>query len=266
MSVKKWILFTSFWGLSVLAPAHEFWLLPKKWRVEPGQQVHLQLRVGEGFSGEPWEAAISRVTRFRSLEGKHVTDYLPILQKQGIDSLFLTFDRPGTHLVALATNSKYIELEAQKFDDYLREDGLEHVRQFRRQTGQSDRPGREFYRRDAATLIQVGSTPTAVFFKKTGFDLQILPQQNPLLVAPGSRLTFQVRFRGKPLAGALVRHWQRTASGDVNLVFQTSDRKGKVRFVVPEGEQMVSLVHMMPHPKPAEADWQSTWGSLTWMR
>jgi uncharacterized GH25 family protein len=120
--------------------------------------------------------------------------------------------------------------------------------------------------KDAATLIQVGSTPTAVFFKKTGFDLQILPDQNPLLVVPGSYLTFQVLFRGKPLSGATVRHWHRTGNGEVNLVFQTSDRRGRVRFQVPEGEQMVSLVHMIPHPNPVEADWQSTWGSLTWMR
>lgn len=264
--MKKFVLLISLFVLSCLALAHEFWLLPKKWRVEPGQPVQLQLRVGENFSGEPWAAATSRVTSLRSLLGKNLTEHLPALQKQGIDSLFLTFDRPGTHLVTLATNSKFIELEAQKFEDYLKEDGLEHVRQIRRQTGQSEHPGREFYRRDAATLIQVGSTPTAVFFKKTGFDLQILPQQNPLLVAPGSHLTFQVRFRGKPLSGALVRHWHRTASGAVNLVFQTSDRKGKVRFQVPEGEQMVSLVHMTPHPNPAEADWQSTWGSLSWMR
>ncbi len=264
--MKKSLLFVSLFTLSFFAFAHEFWLLPKKWQVEPGQPVQLQLRVGEGFSGEPWEAATSRVTSLHSLLGKTVTDHLNTLQKQGIDNLFLTFDRPGTHLVTLSTNSKYIELEAHKFEDYLKEDGLEHIRQMRRQTGQSERPGREFYRRDAATLIQVGGTPTAVFFKKTGFDLQILPQQNPLLVTPGSLLTFQIWFQGKPLPGALVRHWHRTASGEVNLTFQISDRKGKLRFQVPEGEQMLSLVHMMPHSKPAEADWQSIWGSLTWMR
>jgi hypothetical protein len=167
--MKKWIVFAWFLGLTVLAFAHEFWLLPKKWRVEPGQPVQLQLRVGENFSGDPWEAAASRVTSLRSLLGKSLTEHLPALQKQGIDSLFLTFDRPGTHLVALATNSKFIELDAQKFDNYLKEDGLEHVRQIRRQTGQSERPGREFYRQGCRHADSSGQHPDGGFFQKNGF-------------------------------------------------------------------------------------------------
>ncbi|MBK8425280.1 MAG: hypothetical protein IPL27_04555 [Lewinellaceae bacterium] len=138
--------------------------------------------------------------QLHSLLGKTVTDHLNTLQKQGIDNLFLTFDRPGTHLVTLSTNSKYIELEAHKFEDYLKEDGLEHIRQMRRQTGQSERPGREFYRRDAATLIQVGGTPTAV--SKNWVRSSDTATTKPAFGYPGSLLTFQIWFR-KPLSG----HW-----------------------------------------------------------
>ena len=261
--MKKSFLLLSLWAVSAILFAHEFWILPQKWFTEVGQPVLVQVRVGENFTGEPWEAGVSRVIRFFTVLKKTETNRLETLQKSGLDSLMVRFDQPGTHLVALATNSKFIELEAAKFDAYLQEDGLEHVRRLRSQAGKSNQPGRELYRREAASLVQVGGSPTAVFFEKTGFELQILPQQNPLLADPESEMTFQIRFRGKPLPNALVRHWHKSADGNAAVQFQTADRRGRVRFRLNAGEQMVSIVHMVPHPEAAEADWQSIWGNLT---
>jgi uncharacterized GH25 family protein len=261
--MKKSILLLSLCILSVFAMAHEFWLSPSTWFVQIGQRVRVQLCVGEGFHCEPWEAGPSRVVQFASLLKKTRTDRLPALQKSGLDSLWLTFEQPGTHLVTLMTNGKFIELEADKFDAYLQEDGLEHIREMRRNMGLNNKSGREMYRREAATLIQVGNTPTTVFFKKTGFDLQILPEKNPLLADANADLTFQIKFKGKKLAGALVRHWHKKSDGEAIVQFQKTDKQGRVRFRLNAGEQMVSVVHMLPYPVPAEADWQSVWGNLT---
>ena len=248
---------------AIVSLAHEFWLLPSAWFVQPGQSLKMSLRVGEGFAGEPWEAKVSRVTQFFSVLNKTKTNRLENLQKSGLDSLWLSFDKPGTQLVCLATNNKFLEMEADKFDAYLQEDGLEHIRQLRQKTGQTSKPSREFYRRESASLIQVGDTPSKVFFEKTGFELRILPEKNPLVADPNSILKFQIRFKGKPLPNALVRHWRKTADDSPIVQVQKSDRNGRVRFRLSPGEQMVSVVHMTTYPKPAEADWQSIWGNLT---
>ena len=145
---------------AIVSLAHEFWLLPSAWFVQPGQSLKMSLRVGEGFAGEPWEAKVSRVTQFFSVLNKTKTNRLENLQKSGLDSLWLSFEKPGTQLVCLATNNKFLEMEADKFDAYLQEDGLEHIRQLRQQAGQTSKPSREFYRRESATLIQVGGKPT----------------------------------------------------------------------------------------------------------
>ncbi len=262
--MKKIVSIFLVGALSVaFALAHEFWLHPSAWFVQPGQPVQVRLRVGENFAGEAWEAGPSRVVRFFSLLKKKETARLESLRKNGLDSLWLTFEKPGTQLVALATNSKYLELEAEKFDAYLQEDGLEHVRELRRQNGQTDKPGRELYRREAATLIQVGDKPTKVFFEKTGFDLSIRPEKNPLSARSSDSLNFQIFYLQKPLANALVRHWHKDAGGKAAVQFQKSDAKGQVRFLLHPGEQMVSVVHMVQHAVPAEADWQSVWGNLT---
>ena len=248
---------------AIVSLAHEFWLLPSAWFVQPGQSLKMSLRVGEGFAGDPWEANASRVTQFFSMLGKTKTDRLGNLQKSGLDSLWLSFDKPGTQMVCLATNNKFLEMEADKFDAYLQEDGLEHIRKLRQQISQTSKPSREFYRRESASLIQVGDTPSKVFFEKTGFELRILPEKNPLLAESNSEMLFKIRFKGKSLAGALVRHWRKTADGSPIFQIQKSDRNGQVRFRLSPGEQMVSVVHMVAYPKLEEADWQSIWGNLT---
>jgi len=247
-----------------VALAHEFWLLPSAWFVQPGQLVQIRVRVGEGFTGERWEGSVKRIVRFASRLGDQETDRLADLKKSGLDSLEVSFAQNGSHLVLLTTNlSSYHEMEAEKFEDYLVEDGLEHVRAVRRKRGETGKIGRERYRREAATLIQVGDMPSPVAFDKTGFDLQIRPEKNPLLADAQKEMAFQIRFMGKKLAGALIRHWRVDATGKAIVQMKITDHKGKVRFQLSPGEQMVSVVHMYPHPLPAEADWQSVWGNLT---
>lgn len=263
--MKKAIVLALFIAFSVVVVAHEFWLLPTRWFAEIGQSVRVGLCVGEGFTCEPWEAGASRVIQFSSFLGKTETRRLDSLQRQGLGNLSLTFNQAGTHLVALATNHKYLEMEAGKFDAYLKEDGLEHIRQLRQKRGQTKMPSRELYRREAATLVQIGQTPTPVFWEETGFDLQILPENNPL-ISTNTEMTFQIRFKGKPLRSALVRHWRKTPDGKAVVQFKTTNRWGRVRFALSSGEQMVSVVHMTEHINTAEADWQSIWGNLTFCR
>lgn len=38
-----------------LAQAHEFWLQPKKYRYQVGEQVKVDFMVGENFTGEYWD-------------------------------------------------------------------------------------------------------------------------------------------------------------------------------------------------------------------
>lgn len=260
--MKKHFVFLLSLVFSTLAIAHEFWLMPVRWFAEVGQAVRVGLCVGENFTCEPWEAGISRVIRFSTFCGETETKRLDSLRHQGLGNLSLTFDQPGTHLVALATNNKYLEMEAEKFDAYLKEDGLEHIRHLRQKHGQTQMPSRELYRREAATLVQIGQTPTPIFWEKTGFDLQILPENNPLM-STKTEMTFQIRFKGKPLRRALVRHWHKTPDGKAVVQFKTTNRRGQVRFALSSGEQMISVIHMTEHINIAEADWQSIWGNLT---
>ena len=50
-----------------LAQAHEFWMLPNKFRFEVGEKMILDFRVGEGFEGNHWDLNKHNVEEFWSM-------------------------------------------------------------------------------------------------------------------------------------------------------------------------------------------------------
>jgi uncharacterized GH25 family protein len=260
--MKKIIFSLSVLSLFILCSSHEFWIEPKTFFTEIGQPILVSLQVGENFTGEKWAVGTSRVTDFSSFLREKKTNWLAMLEKKGLDSLECRFSEEGTHLLSLKTNSKFIELEAEKFNEYLHEDGLDAVSKARILRGDTLKKGKEFYRREAASLIQVGKKTTPLQFDNTNFDLKIIPEKNPLTVMAGSNLTFQITFKNKPFANALVCHWHKI-NGKVNTIKVRSDANGKVEFKPQIGDNMISVVQMIEHTDKAEADWQSIWGNLT---
>ena len=261
--------------IALLAQAHEFWLLPGVFFAEPGQIVPVEVMVGEHFNGERSEGKKNRLLQYvHWIEGAK-EDLSPKLtgDHYGVVSLKLT--KPGTHLVAFANTNKYLEMAADSFIAYLREDGLDHVIQLRKERREFQTRSREFYRRCVKTLIQAGPVNPADqrFSMDTGMPLEILPTQNPYSLKPGESAEFQIVFDHKPLANALVRHWTRPVSTvkefpDVKPKGLTqeqlrTDAQGRVRFKLRAGKNMISLVQMVPYTADKQADWQSYWGSLT---
>ena len=249
--------------------AHEFWLEPARFWVAPGATVHLRRFSGENFEGEAWTGRSARLTSFRHYApGQPLTDLLPAATAADTIHSTVTLRQPGTHLVALATNNALLTLPAEKFTAYLREEGLDYVLAQRQQRGQTDAPGREAYRRCAKTLVQAGpyaATDTArAWARPVGLPLELVPEQNPYGLRPGAAFTVRVLRDGQPAAGQLVLLWRRGARPLALLSKLRSNQNGRVLLHLPApGEYLVSTVHMQPAAAPADADWQSTWSTLT---
>ncbi|WP_158561241.1 DUF4198 domain-containing protein [Emticicia sp. C21] len=245
---------------SLLAMAHEFWLEPQKFLLTVGEKLHLKIFVGEGFMGEEIDFSRFKVAKY--------THYTPDGEKNTNGSLneqqlndFLKFDTEGNHLIALNNTNKHIELEADKFNDYLKEEGLDNVLAWRKDHNALDKKGREMYQRCVKTLLQVGNKHNEIYRRNTGMRLELIPQQNPYTATES--LTFQVLFDNKPVENALVLIWQKGIEKPGVRKLRT-DKSGKVTFSFEQkGIFMISTVYMIPHTNPEEADWQSYWGSYT---
>ena len=244
--------------------AHEFWMLPGSFHVPVGQAAPLSLAVGENFAGEPLAFSPALVARLRQITAQGSTE-LPTRTLPGATSphIALQLARAGTHLVALDTHPSFIELEAGKFNDYLRLEGLQAVLLAREQAGLAGTPGRERYRRNVKTLVEAGGRSDETFARRTGQRLEIVPGADPFRITAPAPLSFRVLFDGRPLPKALLKVWQRGAGG-VTALQAVTDARGAATLALPAtGTWMASVVHMVPVRDTPGVDWDSYWGNLT---
>ena len=253
------------------AAAHEFWLAPSSYRAAAGDTVAIAAFVGTGFRGERKPYATTRALRFE-LNGPRTLDLRPAGMNGDLTfARFVAADGGGC-LVAYESDFVPIELGAAEFDRYLALEGLDGPLKARAKLGGG--PGRERYARCPKTWIS--GRETSRLTRPAGLTLELVPANDPT-AAPSLRV--QLLYRGRPLAGALVRSWNRPLNRSVvpaDAAARDSvgpqgevrtDRQGFATLAVDRpGEWLVSAVHMVPSADRSAADWQSFWASLTFAR
>ncbi len=258
---KKIIVFMLIFLLAQFVQSHEFWLQPKKFRYTVGEEMSVDFMAGENFDGEPWDLKKHKIDK---LDISHLTKTIELksqLKPEGKEKLKYKFSEEGTYLLSMQSDQAYIELDAEKFNEYLKEEGLENIAEIRTKTNTLDKPSKEFYSRYAKLLIQTGNKTDDTFKKKTGARMEIIPKQNPYLLKSGDYLQCLVLFNGQPAPHQLVKLWNRIG----NTAFQQNnytENDGMIKFPISsKGSWMVSTVKMIDSEKTG-ADWQSFWGSL----
>jgi uncharacterized GH25 family protein len=269
--MTKLLRLLPFLALTSAALAHEFWLEAPSFRLQPGQTVNVHTFIGANFKGAPWTtkaAKIQRLVRY----GPAPTDSTDLTPKNFTETdSFRTnfyFRQPGTHVVLLRSTNSFIELPAEQFTAYLREEGLDYALKLRQERDEMAKPGRETYRRCAKTLIQVGAPVTDSACRRVyGLPLELVPEQNPYRLAADKALTVRVLRAGKPASGTAVQVWQRQPAGLPTTHYTTrANQNGRIllRLSGP-GPYLLAAVEMGVSPAKLRdrADWQSTWASLT---
>jgi len=254
-----------FCGITA-AGAQEFWLAPRFF-LTPGEQIQMPILVGKHFTGKRWRGTNRRLTRFVHYRpSADSSSLLPFATPSDTSLAFITFQQPGTHLLALATNNAFLTLPADSFNAYLKAEGLDNILLIRKEHGELGKPAREAYRRCAKTLVQVGSAPSTgnVCTQAVGLPLELIPEQNPYALQTGAALTVRVLANGKPLPGALVTMWHQDVKKNVEKISVRANQNGRILFrLSTPGTYLISTMRMHLSADPQMADWQSTWSSLT---
>lgn len=263
-------------SMATAALAHEVWLEAPRFRLQPGEAVHVRAFVGANFAGGPWSNKASKIHRLQRF-GPTPADTTNLTPHNAAETdtfrTNFTFAQPGTHVVLLQSTSSFIELPAEQFTAYLREEGLDYALKLRQENEETAQPGRETYSRCAKTLLQVGDPALAPLATDSacrhayGLPLELVPEQNPYRLRADQALTVRVLRGGKPAFGAAVQVWQRQPGGLATTHFTTrANQNGRIllRLSGP-GPYLLATVDMRPAPPRlrARADWQSVWASLT---
>jgi hypothetical protein len=252
-----------FAGL-IAAPlgAHDLWIEPSSFQPPSGAAVALHLRVGEGFAGEPVPRNPQRIERFAVVapDGAEI----PATGEPGADPAgMVLLAAPGLHIAVYRSNQAFIELEAAKFEAYLREEGLEPVIEERRRRGERAAPGRELYSRSVKSLLAVGGAGGRD--SPLGLPLELIVESDARALDQGEALAVRLLFRGRPLPGAQVVAMPRESPE--GRVVRRTDAAGRATFPLPRtGPWLVKAVHVVRLDADPRADWESFWASLTFAR
>jgi hypothetical protein len=225
-----------------------------------GSVVRIQLVVGEKFRGEPLPRNPALIAKFVLVSS---AGEQPVSGRAGDDPAgSARIGAPGLQVIGYRSLESPLSLEAEKFEQYLREEGLEGIVALRARRGESRKPSRELFSRDVKSLLCAGGRAYSGEDRALGFPLELLAEKNPCAAKPGDELPVRLLYEGKPLAGALVAALPHEEP-DAKLS-QRTDAKGRVRLRLPKaGVWLVKAVHMVEAPAGTDADWQSLWASLT---
>lgn len=251
--------------------AHDFWIEPSSFEPMPGAAVGFHLAVGQQWAGDPLPRSNQRIVRFVLAGPLGDTEGVAIAGVEGVDPAGLArVAGPGLYLAGYESNNAPLELEPQKFEDYLRLEGLDSIVAERARRGEAQSNSHEVYARCAKSLLRVAGEPTGKpdrgFSRVLGFTLELVPEQDPYASGAGVELPVRVLYQGKPLANVLVIAMRKAAP--LQPVQERSDRQGRVRLRLADpGTWLVKAVHMVrldaERAKGEAADWQSYWASLT---
>jgi uncharacterized GH25 family protein len=243
--------------------AHDFWIEPSTFRPAVGQLFTASLLVGQDFAGDPVPRSVQLMDSFtvREAAGER-----PVVGMENRDPAgYLRIEKPGIAVIGYRSKPYPLELAADKFEEFLKLEGLDSIRALRLQRGESKKPDRERFFRYAKSIVLADRATAAddiPLDQAFGYRLELIPESNPMAATP---LRVRIVFEGKPLAGALVTAIQR--DNPSVRISARSDRGGHVSLNLPApGVWLVKSVQMVPAPAGTNVDWESLWASLTFQR
>jgi hypothetical protein len=236
------------------------WIEPTTFAPGSGEIVGVRLRVGQDLLGDPIprDPALLREFIVDDSEGRK-----PVVGRDGRDPAgYVRAATPGLLVVGYHSHPSSVELPAEKFNQYLKEEGLDAVAALRAARGQSGAVAKEMFTRCAKSLMLSGPAGAGQRDHALGFTLELVAERNPYALAAGQDLPVRLTYEGRPLAGALVVAMNQSNPSERQAV--RSDKDGRARFRISgSGMWLIKAVHMIEAPSGSKADWASYWASLT---
>ena len=236
------------------AYGHDMWIEPATFHPQPGQMVGIKLRVGQEVIGDPIPRSTGLINQFIVVDGE---GRKPVVGREGSDPAgYIRTAAPGMSVVGYRSNASIVELGAEKFNAYLKEEGLESILALRAKNKQLNLKVNEHFFRCAKSLVLTGAPAQGQMDKILGFPLELVAGKNPYLLRSGEELPLLLTYENRPMAGVLVVAMHRLQP-EAKQTART-DKDGRVRLKLgPTGLWLIKAVHMVPAAANSGADYDS---------
>jgi uncharacterized GH25 family protein len=249
--------------------AHDFWLQPSEYWIEPDTLDSMTLQVGHGPFRQRSPIPLRRITRFQAIapNGMAVDVHQRLRLGQGAEDGDFRLNDPGTYVLVLQTDDgAQTHLPAIRFNDYLKVEGLTPALEQRARLQRMDADGSERYSRCAKSIVQVGQPRAGLqgqVDKPVGLPLEIVPEANPYGTKRPATFPVRVLYAGHALAGALVK-LTNLANDASPFEVRLTDRDGRASFTMPNaGAWLLNVIWTKPLPRSEETDFETVFSSLS---
>jgi len=249
--------------------AHDFWLQPSEYWIDPGVLDSMTLQVGHGPFRQRSPIPLRRITRFQAIapNGMAVDLHQRLRLGQGAEDGDFRLNDPGTYVLVLQTDDgAQTHLPAIRFNDYLKVEGLTPALEQRARLQHMDVDGSERYSRCAKSIVQVGQPSAGLqgqVDKPVGLPLEIVPEANPYGAKRLATLPVRVLYAGHALAGALVK-LTNLANDTSPFEVRLTDRDGRASFTMPNaGAWILNVIWTKALPRSEETDFETVFSSLS---
>lgn len=248
-----------------VAAAHDMFLKPSQFFVPENSEVRVRVLNGTFTKSEN---AIAR-SRLADVSVVTPTRRMPIDTAEwtvaGDTSTFHIHTRgAGTYVIGASTRPNIIELSADDFNLYLREDGIPDVLEARQRGGEMGKPARERYHKHVKALVQVGDARSDHYATALGYPAEIVPVENPYSLSSGSSLRVKTLVDGKPASNQYVIYGGVTAADTpIEARNARSDAQGVATIPLSTaGTWYVKFINMT-RLQGDSVDYESKWATLT---
>lgn len=243
--------------------AHEFWIAPEKYVIDPKGELRADFINGQEFKGSPlaWFA-----NRFDLAEA-HVGSVRDQIDGRLGDLPAITYAPKAEGLLALIAETRPSKLtysEPSKFANFVR-----HKR-FDVDPDTQNYPFTEVYTRHVKALVQVGTV--SMQDRAFGMETEFVALENPYLDNTTDGLDVQILYQGTPRPMAQIEVFEMSEVGDVRIFTLESDGNGQAAIPVKAGHRYLLDAVVLRPPSKATLSrlgnangvlWETLWAALT---
>lgn len=241
--------------------AHDFWLEAHPFYTEPDKTVELSIHVGNHFVGDSLPNIVNWYNDFSLYYQDGNTE--EVAGEMGRDPAgYFKPEKSGTYAIGYQSLFSNTDIDPDTFNKYLRDEGLLNALSYRETHREMGKIGKERYIRHAKILVQSGNNFEIDSSGYTfGYELEIIPQQNPYSLNQGDELEVILLFRNQPAQNIQIASFSQKKPEEIQLV--RTDQQGKATIKLNQtGPWLIKAVNII-HLQSEDPQWQSHWASLT---
>lgn len=203
--MKKFRFILLVFAVFTVFSSHDMFLKFNSYFLEPNTEAVLQL-----FNGT-FEKSDNSIDRNRMLDVSFVgngnrtkVEASQWFVKDSITFLKFKTGKTGTWVAGVSTKSRDFEMKAEKFNDYLKNDGVLDILETRKVNGKLNDDAVEKYSKHVKTIFQVGDKLSDDWNVNLGYPIEFIPLENPYEIHSGHSLPVKLLSDGKPLTNHFV--------------------------------------------------------------